>query len=263
MKKFAALLILISILLLSSCKGESNSTEEITQPQLDSSEVFQILKTKAMQTAWAQLTLASVLQPTATPQPEDNHNPEEALPTAYPVEEMLPSEETVETSMQAYPPVVEETHQAEETHESGELQETPQQGNPVEETPTPTPVQFIPTFTPLSGNTLYRCAAQRLSPTVSETVPAGSGFETVWQITNTGSAVWEKNSVDLYFVDGTRLHTSVDIFDMNVDINPGDTINLTIPMRAPEQPGLYQTGWALKRGTLLYCPLNTIIQVTN
>jgi hypothetical protein len=50
------------IFLLTACK-----TKETPQPELDTAKTFQILKTKAMQTAQAQLTLASILEPTQTP----------------------------------------------------------------------------------------------------------------------------------------------------------------------------------------------------
>ena len=56
------------LLLLSACQGqEEHTVEEHIEADLDSSETFQILKTKAMQTAHAELTLVSILEPTNSP----------------------------------------------------------------------------------------------------------------------------------------------------------------------------------------------------
>jgi hypothetical protein len=219
--------ILLMIFTLSACKGKEN-TEETAHPELDSSVTFQILKTKAMQTAQAQLTLASILEPTRTPQTETLHNSSETLPTAYPVEQQPIGTER---------PL------------------------PAAEEPTTQPQE--PTYTPWPVNAQYDCQVALIAPAAGENLSPDSVFETHWRLTNSGSQPWDRNSIDFVFMDGAQLHTSGDIIDLKKNVNPGETIDFFLPMQTPSQIGSFQTAWILKRGNLYFCSLNVLLQVNS
>ena len=217
------------ILMLSACKG-NETTDDINNSELDSSVTFQILKTKAMQTAQAQLTLASILEPTKTPQ--------------------LP---------------IEELHDSSVTTTSADPMEEHQ---PIIETPTPFIEQAAtlppePTYTPWPVNPEYNCQVELIAPSPGERINPNSSFETHWRLTNSGSKLWDHNSIDFVYMEGERLHTSGDIIDLTKNINPGETYDFYIPMQSPPQNGYFQTAWILKRGTLYFCSLNFSIQVEN
>ncbi|MAT43970.1 MAG: hypothetical protein CL609_16670 [Anaerolineaceae bacterium] len=221
--------ILLMIFTLSACKGKENH-EESANPELDSSVTFQILKTKAMQTAQAQLTLASILEPTQTPQNpiKTLHNSSETLPTAYPVEEQPLVTET------PLPTAEEQTMQPQE-----------------------------PTYTPWPSNSQYDCQVALVAPAAGENLSPDSAFETHWRLTNSGSQAWDHNSIDFVFMDGEKLHTSGDIIDLKKNVNPGETIDFFLPIQTPSQIGSFQTAWILKRGNLYFCSLNLSIQVNS
>ncbi len=200
------------ILMFSACQGKEPSTKA-TQIELDSSQTFQILKTKAMQTAQAQLTLASILQPTETPQPrQDATSPEEEVISTLSITEAAPT--TIPT------------------------------------------LPMLPTYTPWPLNSAYDCRAELLFPSEGQVLNPATAFEARWRLTNSGTLPWDENSVDLVYQDGERMHTTADIIDLNETIAPGGTLDVFITMQTPPQPGSFQTGWVLQRGTLYFCSLN-------
>ncbi len=234
---------LLLIFMLSACKGKE-TTEEAAHPTLDSSVTFQILKTKAMQTTQAQLTLASNPETTETHQnqpdalhdssstPATEHLAEEQHGTSVPSIPEHPVEEHL-TTIETPKPIIEQT----------------------------TPLSPEPTYTPWAVNSEYDCQAELISPDPVEPLSPDSLFETHWQLTNTGTRPWDHNSIDFIYMDGARLHTGGDIIDLTENINPGETYHLYIPMQSPPQTGYFQAAWVLKRGNLYFCSLNLSLQV--
>jgi uncharacterized protein (TIGR03437 family) len=109
---------------------------------------------------------------------------------------------------------------------------------------------------------------------VSETVPDGTlfapseAFSKTWRVRNTGQTVW--NNYRLVFItrpesgaDSVNLHAA-GLADAAVLLtSPSQTVDITVPMRAPETPGTYRSYWQLQTpgGTRFGPQLWTLITV--
>lgn len=88
------------------------------------------------------------------------------------------------------------------------------------------------------------------------TVPDGSllqsdaPFAKTWRVKNTGTCTWDSRYA-IAFVDGT-LFSAYDAFALSVSAAPGQTLDISIPMRAPIYPAAYVSAWKLRapNGTL-------------
>jgi len=121
--------------------------------------------------------------------------------------------------------------------------------------------QLIPgTRTPGSSSTEARTS----SPAIDETctnqasyvdditirdntqIEPGSNFVKVWRLRNDGTCIWNR-AYTLTFFGGERMGAPNKIFLPDI-IPPGQTIDLTIDLTAPEDPGMYQGFWKLQSG---------------
>lgn len=123
----------------------------------------------------------------------------------------------------------------------------------------PTATSLPPTATPQPGTSTPapsgRCtyAAEYVADV---TIPDGSvlqfdsSFAKTWRVKNTGTCAWD-NRFALAFVDGTLLG-AYEAFALSVSAAPGETVNISIPMRAPIYPGAYVSAWKFRApdGTL-------------
>ncbi len=128
--------------------------------------------------------------------------------------------------------------------------------------------QAIPTFTPeLAFETPEATATFAPSPTAvvaqdgsqtacyfaqfiaDVTVPdgtimlPGTTFTKTWQIKNIGSCPWD-TSHRLFFTSGEAMTTSTSI-PLPQTVAPGQTINLSVPMTAPQAEGIYTGYWRI------------------
>lgn len=69
-------------------------------------------------------------------------------------------------------------------------------------------------------------------------------FTVHWTIKNTGTASWKKGWIDYRYLGGDKFHDR-SLYDMNWILDPGQTIDLKVPMNAPKQPGSYETTWVV------------------
>jgi hypothetical protein len=82
------------------------------------------------------------------------------------------------------------------------------------------------------------------------TIPDGSVLESdapfakTWRVKNTGTCSWDSRYA-LAFVDGT-LFSAYDAFALSVSAAPGQTVDVSIPMRAPIYPGAYLSAWKFR-----------------
>lgn len=113
--------------------------------------------------------------------------------------------------------------------------------------PTNTPIP--PTFTPLPPTaTPLPC---NLAAFVADvTIPDGTVFEAgqyftkTWRLKNVGSCRWTTN-YDMVFVRGERMDGSVEVA-MPANVNPGETVDLTVTLRAPSDAGTHTGYWQLR-----------------
>lgn len=72
----------------------------------------------------------------------------------------------------------------------------------------------------------------------------GENFFKTWRLVNAGSCEWTRDYAVVWF-SGTNMGINT-IQPLNVNVGPGSTIDLTVEMVAPEEPGVYQTNWKLR-----------------
>lgn len=144
---------------------------------------------------------------------------------------------------------------------------------PTPEAPTPTPLP-LPTETPsptspptatptsLPSPTLISASATPAPPTAAPlpclaakfvkdvTVPdgtrfnPGASFTKTWQLQNTGSCSWDED-FSIVFVDGDQLGGD-DSVPLPDQVNPGERVNVSVDLVAPNNPGTYRGDWMLE-----------------
>ena len=74
-------------------------------------------------------------------------------------------------------------------------------------------------------------------------VTAGSEFTKVWRVMNTGTCTWTTDYV-LHIVDGNPMGASE--VHLPYDVHPGETVDLSLKLTAPDEVGYYQGIWQLE-----------------
>ena len=130
------------------------------------------------------------------------------------------------------------------------------------ETPTETPTS-TPTTTPTSSPTAtdtnvpsaqlpYIAVASCYSAAfiTDVTVPdgtqfdAGTNFTKTWRIQNTGSCAWSTNFQVIF--DQGDLLGAPSSFNLPNYVNPGQTVDISVDMTAPDNSGTYEGSWRLE-----------------
>jgi hypothetical protein len=141
--------------------------------------------------------------------------------------------------------------------------------SPVAASVTPTP-PFSPTLprpSPASTTTPPGTALPELECKLNRQFPANgtkleprTDFTVRWTITNTGSAAWQPGEVDLDFVGGTAMHFSP-VMALPEVVAQGQSITLSVDMKALRNTSSYVTTWALRQGDAHFCRLSLLIYV--
>ncbi len=76
-------------------------------------------------------------------------------------------------------------------------------------------------------------------------IAPGAEFIKVWRLRNTGSCSWT-SSYAVSHVDGASLTDSAEYALTGGRIDPGQTVDINVGMRAPTQGGTYTSYWALR-----------------
>ncbi len=71
---------------------------------------------------------------------------------------------------------------------------------------------------------------------------AGQEFIKTWKIKNSGSCPWKKNSALVFGYGNKMAGTPV---ELSTDVPPGNEIEISITMKAPDLPGNYSGFWCL------------------
>jgi len=216
------LIVLFFLLIFASaCKGE-------TTPQ--PTEVPGQLETQVALEVAAQLTQIALDQPTAT-QTSAPALPATDLPA--PTEAVSPPTET-----------------------------PPASPTPSIPTLTNTPTVVTPTVRPSSTATAapFACQITKQVPENGKTFKPDADFDAVWTVKNIGTAIWDENEVDYKYESGDKFHQN-EIYDLQKSVKPGESIDLIVDMRAPDEEGDYDTTWVLRRGSHTLCTLKVEIEV--
>jgi hypothetical protein len=92
------------------------------------------------------------------------------------------------------------------------------------------------------------------------TIPDGTGaapgitFDKVWRIKNTGKTTWTP-AYSLVYVDGERMGAPESI-PMPKDVRPGETVDISVKLTAPEKTGSHQTFFRLRNAAGQYFRLD-------
>ncbi len=125
---------------------------------------------------------------------------------------------------------------------------------------TPTPTATITPIPPggreigrVQGRGNYFCKLVDQQPGDWVTMKPGDVVYAYWMIQNVGSKNWPKGGIDIFQVEGRKLHIGKSEFTNSAPVDVGLTMNVIIPMQAPKEEGEYQTTWALRRDTQVFC----------
>lgn len=132
---------------------------------------------------------------------------------------------------------------------------------PVPPTNTPPPTSTV-TNTPLPATSTPAPTLTARPPTataipcnwarfvVDVTIPDGSKFAPsevfvkTWRLRNIGSCTWDEN-YDLIFYNGDIMKAPA-VSSIDINVEPGGYANLSVTLRAPEDPGNYTGYWRLR-----------------
>ncbi len=145
------------------------------------------------------------------------------------------------------------------------------------ETPSPTPTAtvifilssptplVIPTFTSISSgggtsNENFSCQVTRVSPANGTRFDPRADFDAVWTVRNNGQRNWDRNSIDILYSSGDRIH-KVSGYDLDDNVRVGNSIDVGVDMQAPKDPGTYNTTWVMRRGDDTFCTMTLTIAV--
>jgi hypothetical protein len=118
---------------------------------------------------------------------------------------------------------------------------------------TPTPLGFQSTSTPTltlpQGTQTTSCDKAAPGIPIDVTIEdntlmqPGEKFTKVWRLVNVGTCTWTRQYRAVWFF-GTKLGDAL-LMLMPEDIAPGESVDITVDMVAPLEPGTYQSNWKL------------------
>jgi hypothetical protein len=109
-------------------------------------------------------------------------------------------------------------------------------------TPLPT---AIPTQTPVPIPCNAAVFVKDVSVPPGTWFAPGDGFVKTWSLKNVGTCTWS-TSYDLVFVNGTAMTKKNLVVPLTKSIRPGETVEISVKLSAPEKPGGYSGGWMLQ-----------------
>lgn len=122
------------------------------------------------------------------------------------------------------------------------------------ETAVPQPTEVIPTLTlfptqmPTATPTTLPCDAAKFIDDVTvpdDTVMApGATFTKTWRLKNTGSCIWNTNYA-IVFDSGTSMNGPASK-QLTGSVAPGQTVDISVELKAPENPDTYKANWKLR-----------------
>ncbi len=132
-------------------------------------------------------------------------------------------------------------------------------------TPTavPTSTPTCPSWPPRRHPPLPKVCMDNSAFVADVSVPDGTEFDPgtpftkIWRLRNTGMCTWDLN-YELVFVGGLKLGAA-DAVRLPQVVTPGQTVEISVPMVAPNEPGTYRGEWQMRNpncqnrfGSLVY-----------
>jgi Ig-like domain from next to BRCA1 gene/PA14 domain len=113
-------------------------------------------------------------------------------------------------------------------------------------TATPSPSATFtaaPSLTPPAACTNRASFMEDVTFPDGATVPVGSAFTKIWRMRNTGTCTWSRD-YGLVFLSGSQLGGEKRLA-LAASVAPGETADLSLPLRAPSAAGRYKGYWML------------------
>jgi len=106
----------------------------------------------------------------------------------------------------------------------------------------------------------YDCDVLSQLPKNNTVFSPGVDFETRWQVSNTGTRIWNKDNIDYRYASGDKLHKQA-IYDLSKDVPVGKLVDILVKMKSPADAGSYSTTWNLRLGKDAFCTMKLTIIV--
>jgi hypothetical protein len=120
--------------------------------------------------------------------------------------------------------------------------------------PTSTPILSFPTSTPIiyySPVPVKRCDAAAFVKDITiadgSTLSPGKSFTKTWRLQNVGTCSWT-SSYALIFVSGDGMSGPTSV-GLSGNVNPGETIDISVNLTAPSSKGHYRSYWKLRNAS--------------
>jgi len=124
--------------------------------------------------------------------------------------------------------------------------------NPVPPTPTVAQTVIIPSATanslPTADSACDRAAHGY--PSIDVTIDddtqmaPGKSFTKIWRLSNAGSCTWSKDYAAVWF-SSEKLGVAISV-PLGREVPPGESVEVSVDMVAPMNPGTYQSNWKLR-----------------
>ncbi len=118
----------------------------------------------------------------------------------------------------------------------------------------------IPSLTNAPASGSFACQVVKTTPANGSQFSPRQDFGTVWEVKNIGKKKWDRTTVNYAYSTGDKIH-KISSYDLSKNIQVGGTIELTVDMQAPKDPGTYNTTWTMQSGSRTFCPLTLTIVV--
>jgi hypothetical protein len=134
--------------------------------------------------------------------------------------------------------------------------------------PTPTASPTGPSPTPVATTCNRAAFVTDVSIPDNTAFTANTPFTKTWRLKNVGTCTWT-TAYNVYFVSGSQMGAPATI-NLISTVAPGQTVDISVPMTAPNVAGTYQGYWKLHNasgasfgiGTTFNNPFWTLIKVT-
>jgi uncharacterized repeat protein (TIGR01451 family) len=110
---------------------------------------------------------------------------------------------------------------------------------------TPPDATATPTFSPISCDRAEFIADINVPP--GTVMSPGAQFVKTWRLKNVGSCAWTL-SYRLAFLSGDQM-SALSSIQIPVNVPPGATVDLSLPMTAPSEPGSHRGYWIFQNST--------------
>jgi hypothetical protein len=116
---------------------------------------------------------------------------------------------------------------------------------PPTDTPTPTPTHTsTPTITPTPIPCDWVSFVRDVQIGDGNIIKGGTTFTKIWRLQNIGSCTWTRDYA-LVFVSGNQMDAPSRVW-LDTQVRPGETVDLSVNMKAPLQAGDYTGYWQLR-----------------